>query len=314
MIISASRRTDIPAFFSEWFINRVRVGWCQVPNPLNYNQLSYVSLKPKDVEAIVFWSKNPEPLLKYLHELDERGFKYYFQFTLNDYPSIIEPNIPVRSERIETFYRVSEHLSPLHVIWRYDPIIISDQTNFDYHRKKFSEIARALKGCTRRVTISLVDYYKKTDRRFLELEREGFHFYREASSSDTIRSLLKDLSVIAENNGMEIFTCAEEHNYSEVGVRPGSCIDSELLYRLWSIEVQNKKDPTQRNSCLCNVSKDIGLNDTCSHGCSYCYSTRNIELAKRRYFEHDPKSPVIWGSFRELSEAEEADQQKVRLL
>ena len=146
------------------------------------------------------------------------------------------------------------------------------------------------------------------------MEKEGFQFDREAASSNRILDLLKDLSLIAKTNNMEILTCAEERDYSDAGVRPGSCIDGELLYRLWSLHGNMKKDPTQRASCLCITSRDIGINDTCINGCPYCYSTRNIELAKRRYSEHDPKSPVIWGKFRELSEAEKADQLKVKLL
>ena len=314
MIISASRRTDIPAFYSEWFMNRIRVGWCQVPNPLNYNQLSYISLRPEDVDAIVFWSKDPKPMLKYLGELDGRGFRYYFQFAVNDYPSILEPNIPSLNKRLETFYKTSNHVEPLRIIWRYDPIIISNLTPPDFHRDKFSAIASALKGYTKRVMVSLVDYYHKTDRRLYELEKEGYRFDRETANSHIIWDLFKDLALIAKNNEIEIFTCAEERDFSDAGVSSGRCIDGELLFRLWSLHGHTKKDPTQRASCLCVMSKDIGINDTCIHGCPYCYSTRNIEVAKSRYAEHNPESPVIWGKARFLSEAEKAEQQQTRLL
>lgn len=314
MIISASRRTDIPAFYSEWFMNRIRAGWCQVPNPLNYNQLSYISLKPEDVDAIVFWSKNPVPMLNNLGELDSRGFRYYFQFAVNSYPPSLEPNIPSLNERIDTFRKVSDHVGPLRVIWRYDPIIISNQTTPGFHRNQFSEIAVALKGYTRRVMVSIVDYYQKTDRRLSKLEKEGFIFDREAAHTQSIWDLLRDLSLIAKTNEMEIFTCAEEQDFSSAGIPPGSCIDGELLYRLWSLHGHTKKDPTQRAACLCVLSRDIGMNDTCIHGCPYCYSTQNIEIAGRRYSEHNPESPVIWGKARELSEAERANQLKTRLL
>lgn len=314
MIISASRRTDIPAFYTEWFINRVRAGWCEVPNPLNFGQISYVSLKPEDVDAIVFWSKNPSPIMQYLGELDERGFRYYFQFSLNNYPKALEPNIPVIDERIRTFQKISNRLGSLRIMWRYDPIIISNRTPSDFHREEFSNIAKALKGYTSRVMVSLVDFYQKTDRRLANLEKEGFHFDREAIHSQTAWELLKDLSIIAKSNGMNIFTCAEERDFSDAGIPPGRCIDGELLYRLWLLKDHTKKDPTQRSACLCVVSKDIGINDTCIHGCPYCYSTRNLELARRRYSQHDPKPPVIWGSSRQLSEAEKTDQRKKRLL
>jgi len=313
-IISASRRTDIPAFYSEWFMNRIRVGWCQVPNPLNYNQLSYVSLKPEDVAAVVFWSKNPRPMLKHLRELDDHGLRYYFQFAVNDYPSVLEPNIPSLQMRLETFHEISNHVAALRAIWRYDPIIISNYTPPDFHIDKFSAIADALKGYTKRVMVSLVDYYHKTDRRLAELGMEGYQFDREAAHSRIVWDLLKALSSIAKNNEMEIFTCAEERDFSGAGICPGRCIDGELLFHLWALHGHAQKDPTQRDACLCVASKDIGINDTCIHGCPYCYSTRNIEIAKQRHSEHDPESPVIWGKARPLSEAEMAEQRRSRLL
>ena len=209
MIISASRRTDIPGLYSEWLMNRIRHGWCQVPNPMNYNQLSYVSLKPDDVDAIIFWSKNPAPMISYLSELDRRGFRYYFQFGINDYPKVLEPNIPSLNDRIKTFHTISNRLEPLRVIWRYDPIIITNRTSPNYHRERFSNIASALKGYTKRVMVSLVDFYQKTERRLSTLENEGYWFDRDAVGSQSIWELLKDLSAIAKNNEMDIFTCAE---------------------------------------------------------------------------------------------------------
>jgi len=206
------------------------------------------------------------------------------------------------------------HIGPLRIIWRYDPIIISNRTPADFHREKFLIIAKALSGLTGRVMVSFVDYYQKTDRRLSSLEKLGFKFDRKAANSRYALNLLKDLAAIARDHNMEIFTCAEERNFSKVGAPPGRCIDGELLLELWSLHGHTQKDPTQRAACLCVVSKDIGMNDTCIHGCPYCYSTRNLALAQRRYSEHDPDSPVLWGNGRALSEAEQADQLKVRLL
>lgn len=297
MIISASRRTDIPAFYSKWLINRIRAGWCLVPNPLNMKQISKVSLHPKDVELIVFWSKNPAPLLSHLDELDRLGFRYYFQFTLNDYPLALEPEIPSLDNRLATFLDLSRHVGPQRIVWRYDPIIISNITPVEYHRDRFAWLAEELRGTTHRVVVSLVDFYSKTNRRLSQLEEEeGFLFNRNASSSEHVVNLLKDLATIARRNNMEIFSCAEERDYSSVGVAPGRCIDERLLNRIWSLNLKYKKDPTQRIYCLCMVSKDIGINDTCMHGCPYCYSTRNYALAQRRYSEHNPNSPVLWSS------------------
>jgi len=306
MIISASRRTDIPAFYSDWFINRIRAGWCSVPNPRNYQQLSIVPLTPQEVTTIVFWSKNPEPLIKRLDELDQRGYRYYFQFTLNDYPVELEPALPPINVRVETFKKLSERLGSLRVIWRYDPIIISNQTPMTYHLNKFSQISESLKGYTNRVMVSFVDYYQKTDSRLEELTKCGFEFEKKFEYNPEASILMRKLGEIAKRNGIEIFTCAEEVNFSSVGVMPGRCIDPDLIQKIWSLKVHSRKDTTQRSLCLCTVSKDIGINDTCLHGCTYCYATRKNITAKRRNLEHDPSSPVLWGETRPLTPSDQA--------
>lgn len=297
MIISASRRTDIPAFYSKWFMNRIRAKYCLVPNPHNMNQVGRILLNPSDVEAIIFWSKNPAPLLPYLDELDKLGFHYYFQFTLNDYPRALEPNIPPIHDRISTFKDLSQVVGPLRVIWRYDPIIISNLTTCEFHRERFAQIAEELKGKTYRVMVSIVDFYQKTERRLSQLEKEeGFSFERDPLFLTSTANLLKDLAGIAEKNSMQIFTCAEEKDYSPLGVPQGRCIDDRLLAKIWSLNLAYRKDPYQRASCLCMRSKDIGINDTCIHGCPYCYSTTNYTVAQRRFNEHDPDSPILWGN------------------
>ncbi|MBI4295020.1 MAG: DUF1848 domain-containing protein [Chloroflexi bacterium] len=313
MIISASRRTDIPAFYSQWFMNRIRAGFCAVPNPFNTNQVSRVSLKPEDVDAIVFWSKNPAPILTHLDELDQCGFRYYFQFTLNNYPSALEPNIPSVDERLATFLRLAERVGPIRVIWRYDPIIISNMTPVDFHRDTFMRIASSLSGATGRVMVSLCDFYRKTDRRLAALEQQGYSFNKDAASSTEVASLLEDIAAIAGRHNMEVFTCAEELDFGNLGIRPGMCIDAGLLQKIWSISVCTTKDPTQRKHCRCVVSKDIGVNDTCMHGCRYCYSTRNNALAERRYSEHDPNSPAIWGHPAVATESAKKNYSQIRL-
>jgi hypothetical protein len=295
MIISASRRTDIPALYSQWFMNRARAGWCLVPNPFNSKQVSYISLKPEDADAVIFWSKNPAPMLQCLDELDAIGMRYCFQFTLNDYPSLLEPNMPALRDRIDTFLQLGRRLGPLRVIWRYDPIIISNITTFEFHCERFAALAEELREATQRVIVSVVDFYRKTDRRLSTLEKEGFTFQREAALSPLVADLIGSLADIARRQGMEVFSCAEPRDFSDFGAPPGRCIDDVLLKRIWPILGRFTKDPSQRKECLCVASKDIGMNDTCIHGCPYCYSTNSYELAKRRYKEHDPSSPAIWG-------------------
>lgn len=295
MIISASRRTDIPALYSEWFLNRVRAGWCLVPNPFNSRQVSRVSLKPENVDAVIFWSKNPAPMMPHLDELDARGLRYCFLFTLNDYPPELEPNVPPLRNRMEVFTQLAKRLGPLRVIWRYDPIIISNRTSVQSHLEKFAMLVQSLEGSTSRVIVSILDWYQKTDRRLMDLEKEGYAFDREALQRPSTGSLLSDMGRMAKEAGMEIYTCAEPTDFSQFGVPPGRCIDDALLRRIWPSIASFVKDPSQRKDCLCVSSKDIGMNDTCVHGCAYCYSTRNLQVAVRRHKEHDPASPALWG-------------------
>ena len=314
MIISASRRTDIPAFYGEWFMNRVRAGWCLVPNPFNMGRMSRVSLHTTDVDALVFWSKDPAPFLPHLDELDDLGYRYYFLFTLNAYPAALEPNVPPLGERLETFRTLSRRLGPQRVVWRYDPIIISSMTGPDFHKDRFAAIAGELRGATHRVVVSFVDFYRKTDRHLSQLEREGFHFNREPVSAPVFTDLLRDLASIAVENGMEITSCAEDTDFSESGVSPGRCIDERLLNSLWGLDLGYEKDAGQRPPCLCMISRDIGVNDTCLHGCPYCYATRSDSIARRRFSEHDPESPVLWASPEMRSRLSQYDYSQPKLI
>jgi len=277
-------------------MNRVRSGWCAVSNPFNSNQVTKISLKPEDVDAVVFWSKNPAPLIEHLSELDTKGLHYYFQYTVNDYPEALEPHIPPLKSRIKSFIQISQHLGPQRVIWRYDPIIISNKTDYEFHLSRFDSIASSLKGYTIRLMVSVVDLYQKTDRRLSKLETElGYVFDRNAVNSQEMIQLMRDLAKVAASNGIAVYSCAEEVGGKWEGINPGSCIDANLINTLWpDLHIRYKKDPYQRDPCLCAASKDIGMNDTCLHGCSYCYSTTHNEVAHRRYSEHDPDSPLLW--------------------
>ena len=301
MIVSASRRTDIPAFYSQWFMNRVRAGWCLVPNPMNARQVTRVPLTSSAVDGIVFWSKDPSPLLPYIDELERKGLRFYFQFCLNDYPTAFEPYVPPVDARVETFLGLARRVGAERLVWRYDPIIISNATPYEYHRERFSWIAQELKGATRRVMVSIVDFYRKTERRLSQLESEGYQFCRDPISAGGIAHLLGDVAAAAKRSGMEAFTCAEECDFTAAGVPPGRCIDERILNSIGGLGLRYQKDPGQRQSCLCMLAKDIGMNDTCGHGCVYCYATQNPVAARRRLAEHDPDSPAIWGHPEEPS-------------
>ncbi len=294
MIISASRRTDIPAFYSEWFFNRIRERFCAVQNPFNPAQVSRISLSPEDVDAMVFWSKNPAPMLPRLEELDKAGYCYYFQFTLNCYPPELEPGLPPLAERVETFLHLSEALGKRRVVWRYDPIIISNHTSYGWHREKFAELCERLSGKTARLMVSPVEYYKKTARNLAPLEKAGYLFDRQAAERPELNSLLADMAAKAQEHGMEIFSCAQERDYSDIGIQPGSCVDGKLINSLWGLDLPVKKDHGQREFCLCTVSRDIGVSDTCLYGCLYCYATRNSQAAIGRHKRHNPNSAMLY--------------------
>jgi hypothetical protein len=294
MIISASRRTDIPAFFADWFMRRVEAGSCLVANPVNPAIVSRVSLAPQTTDAIAFWSKNPAPLLPRLRELDRRGLRYFFLFTLNRYPCALEPNVPPFEERVATFQELAARVGNARVIWRYDPIILSAELDADYHLATFRSIARALQGYTNHVIISLVDFYRKTTGRLRDLAAvTGQPFCEAPFGFPRFDALIHGLLAEASACGMEMRSCAEPRGLEALGVPSGKCIDDAYLRRTFNVTVANAKDPGQRTHCGCVRSRDIGAPDTCLHGCAYCYATRSPAMALARHRLHDPAAPSL---------------------
>lgn len=292
MIISASRRTDIPAFYSEWLMNRIGEAYCCVVNPFNANQVSRVSLRPRDVDAIVFWTKNAEPLIPHLVTLNGLGYRYYFQYTMNNYPPSLEPCVPDLQHRVDTFLQLSELIGRERIIWRYDPVIISKSTPEDYHREAFARIATALAGSTDQVVISLVDDYRASKGR---LDRLGIGYRAAEPDSTPLGDLIRDMAAIAKNEGMAITSCAEALDLCHLGITHGKCIDDSYLRRVFGINVSANKDKSQRPECGCVMSKDIGSYDTCLHGCEYCYATRSGKAAQSNRERHNTESPTLIG-------------------
>ena len=298
MIISASRRTDIPAFYTKWFMNRIVAGYCTVPNPFNHKQVSHISLLPDDAEVIVFWTRNAAPLTPYLSELDKQGYHYYFQYTLLDYPRKLEPATPLVKTNIKTFKTLADLIGPEKVIWRYDPIIFSNQTGMNFHLRKFSQVAKELRGFTNRVVISFMDPYQKATSRIKKMEKAGFKIINDINPEKLrFQNMITELCSIAKNNRMEITSCAEEINMVDLGIIKGKCIDDDLIEKLFDIKVPKKKDPYQRKACSCVASKDIGMYDTCLYGCQYCYATQSFEGARINFEIHDPTSPSLIGHY-----------------
>lgn len=287
MIISASRRTDIPAFYAPWMIKRVRQGECQVVNPYRQDQIKRVSLLPGDVDVIVFWTRYALPLLPFLDELNQRGYRYYFQYTLTNYPRLLEQRTPSLEAALRSFQALSQKIGKERVIWRYDPIYLSECTSPDFHRQNFQTIAKALRGYSQRCVVSLFDDYAKSRSRLsftpsLVPLAEGSDSFREA-----VNALMPDLAAMAEDHQFELVSCAEEVDLQSFGIYPGKCVDDDLIRRVFGLDLHSKKDPGQRLACQCLPSQDIGRYDTCLFGCQYCYANRSFERARRYFSMHE---------------------------
>lgn len=272
MILSVSRRTDIPNYYADWFLERLQQGYLDVRNPINAHQVSRIPLAPELIDCIVFWSKNPENLMKRLPELEK--YLYYFQFTLTDYGREIEPGLPERRRLIETFRELASRIGKKRVIWRYDPIFLSEAYTLERHLRAFREIGEELRGSTERVMISFMDFYAKTRRNMKEL---GIRPMEEAE----MRELAAGLAEIAGELGLPIFTCAEEIDLSAEGILHGKCIDKELIQELGGGRMRGKKDKNQRKICGCMESIEVGTYHTCLTGCKYCYANFSPERVRR---------------------------------
>ena len=285
VIISASRRTDIPAHWSEWFMRRVREGFAVARNPMNPKQERRVSLRPEDVGAIVFWTKNPAPLLPRLAELS--GYAYYFQFTVTSYGRDIEPVVPDKEkEIIPLFRRLAGAIGPERVIWRYDPVLISERYGIDFHLRSFEKFARALEGFTLRCVFSYLDMYRGMSRAAREL---GFRAPDEAEKL----ALARGLASAAMAHGITPESCAEDINLEQFGINHTSCIDAALIEKISGRPLPRAKDKNQRRHCRCAPAIDIGAYDTCASGCRYCYASHSARRTAANIANHDDGAPYL---------------------
>lgn len=310
VILSASRATDIPAFYSEWLVNRIKQGYVKWKNPFN-GLTSYISFEK--ARAIIFWSKNPEPLMKHLSFFNDNLPNYYFQYTLNDYSKEnLEPNVPELQKRIETFIQLSENIGKEKVIWRFDPLILTDSIGVNELLIRVEKIADQLKNYTRKLVFSFADIenYRKVKN---NLNRNGIqHKEFDEKSMNDFSSALKQLN---QSWGLELATCAEKIPLEFYGISHNKCIDDNLLIELFSHDkalmdflkvkitfgdvfdntikiekLKDNKDKGQRYSCGCIVSKDIGEYNTCPHSCTYCYANTNEQIAFDNWKSYDKKN------------------------
>lgn len=287
MIISASRRTDIPACYSEWLFRRLEEEYVLVRNPMNYHQISRVNLSPAVVDGIVFWTKNPVPMLDRLTELEK--YNYYFQFTLTAYDRDAEPELPSKNHVIiPAFQRLSKSIGREKVIWRYDPIFFNDRYTVEYHCKYFRVLAAKLGDYTEKCTVSFLDFYRNTARNTQPLKiRPG--------SEEQQMELMRRFSETAKEYGFYIDTCAETIGLEQFGIAHACCIDRERFERIGNDRLNVGKDKNQRPECGCISSIDIGTYNTCKNGCLYCYANDSRNTVTRTVFSHDPLSPLLIG-------------------
>ncbi len=304
MIISASRRTDIPAFYSDWFFNRINEGFLYVRNPMNIYQVSKIKLTPDVVDFIVFWTKNPTPMIDRLDEL--KDYPYYFQFTVTSYSQDIETNVPSKSKVIiPAFKKLSDKIGKDKVVWRYDPILLNPKYTKEYHYENFEKLAKILSDYTEKCTISFLDFYAKTERNMRGDSIIPF-------ANNDIDEIAKNISDIAKSYNLKIDTCAETVDLDKYGIAHAHCIDADLIKKISGYKFKLSKDKNQRKECGCVESIDIGAYNTCQNGCKYCYANYNQSKVKTNSSSHNPNSPFLYGDLN--SEKDKVTERKMKSL
>ena len=280
MIISASYKTDIPTFYGEWFRNRLRAGFCRMVNPYNRNQHYLVSLEKDDVDGFIFWTKNLNPFMDTLNEVHQQGYPFVVQYTINGYPRALEERVVDAERSVRNFCAASDKYGPHALVWRYDTIIFTTNTDAEFHKNNFSDLASQLSGYTSEVVVSFMQLYKKTRMNLNEAARSNqFDWYD--PSTEVKQGLLDDLVEIAARSDIRLSICTQP-DLVVPGANEARCVDAQRLMRIAGLPFPSKQKG-MRVGCGCDEAKDIGDYDTCPHGCVYCYAVRDRSLALRRY-------------------------------
>jgi hypothetical protein len=290
MIVSASYRTDIPAFYGDWFQRRLDAGFCYAYNPYAHTA-TRVALTPDQVEGFVFWTKHIAPFEPVLRAVSTRGIPFVVQHTLTGYPRALERRVPAVDRALAGMRAVAEMYGPHAVVWRYDPILLSSLTPADWHRTQFARLAHALAGSTDEVTVSFLQIYRKTGRR-LSAAADQHGFAWRPAERDEERALLIDLAAIADDHGMRLTLCTQPHLAGVPHTSAARCVDVDRLSQVAGRPV-TAKTRGNRPGCLCATSVDIGLYDTCPHGCVYCYAVSVDAKARQAFQAHDPAGPFL---------------------
>ena len=296
MIINTGCRTDIPAFYSKWLMNRINEGFVLVRNPYNPAQVKY-SLNPDVVDCLAFCTKNPEPMLKYLDELDK--YKQYWFVTITPYGKDIEPVVPDKENVIQSFIKLSNHIGANSIGWRYDPIFINKDFDVEKHIKCFENMARKLKGCTHKCTISFLDLYEKVKKNAPDL--------RPPTKEEQIK-IASSFAKIGKENDMVIHSCCENTFLAEYGLKCNGCMSQEIVEKSIDSRLEPPKRKKLRQECNCLMGNDIGAYNTCGHLCKYCYANANKSLVIENMKKHNENSPFLIGNSEPGDKITEAKQ------
>lgn len=302
MIINTGRRTDIPAFYAKWFMNRIREGYVLVRNPYNPNQVTKYNLSPEVVDCLAFCTKNPEPMLTYLDELDI--YKQYWFVTITPYGKDIEPNVPDKKKVMESFKKLSNHIGVDSIGWRYDPIFIGDGFDVNKHITCFGNMAKELKGYTHNCTISFLDLYEKVKRNAPNIN---------PPTKEEQIEMAKAFRKIGKENNMVIHACCEKTYLSQYGLQCNGCMSQEIVEKAINNTLHPPKRKNLRQECNCLMGNDIGAYNTCGHLCKYCYANANKQFVIENMKKHDDNSPFLIGRSEPGDKITEAKQKSWKI-
>lgn len=302
MIINTGCRTDIPAFYAKWLMNRIREGYVLVRNPYNPSQVTKYNLSTKVVDCLAFCTKNPEPMLTYLDELDM--YKQYWFVTITPYGKDIEPNVPDKKKIMESFKKLSNHIGVDAIGWRYDPIFIGNGFNVNKHIEYFEKMAKELKGYTYNCTISFLDVYEKVKRNAPNIN---------PPTKEEQIEIAKAFSKIGKENNMVIHACCEKTYLSQYGLQCNGCMSQEIVEKAINNTLHPPKRKNIRQECNCLMGNDIGAYNTCGHLCKYCYANANKQFVIENMKKHDNNSPFLIGRSELGDKITEAKQKSWRI-
>lgn len=302
MIINTGCRTDIPAYFSQWFYNRIIEGYVLVRNPYYPEQVLRYQLNEDVVDCLIFCTKNPEPMFKRLEEISR--FNQFWFVTITPYGKEIEPNVPDKSRVMESFKQLSETVGMKKISWRYDPIFIDDRYSLNFHLESFRKMAENLKGYVDNCVISFIDLYAKT--------KQNFKKVREVTKEEQ-EIIGKTFALIGRENGIKIRTCCEGAELERYGIDVSGCMTKSVIERAIGCGLDMKKGMKMaREGCNCLIGNDIGMYNTCDHACIYCYANYNQSIVRQNMQNHNPDSPFLIGGYQEGDIIKDAKQTAYR--